>query len=67
MDRTRWIKDESSVSLLDRIWQSNSKGSSDPVKWLMMAVFIGLMVTGLAWSTTATPPYTQIVIEDESP
>ena len=38
------------------------------MKWLMMTVFTGLLVTGLAWPTTATlPSYAQIVIEDGSP
>jgi len=37
------------------------------VKRLMMTVFVGSMVTGLAWPTTATLPYTQIIIEDGSP
>lgn len=37
------------------------------MKWLTMTVLIGMVVTGPVWPTTATPPYTQIVIEDGSP
>ena len=36
------------------------------MKWLMV-VLVGLVAPSLAWPTTATPPYTQIVIEDGSP
>lgn len=37
------------------------------MKWLTIAVLMGMVVTGLAWPTMATPPYTEIIIEDGSP
>ncbi len=37
------------------------------MKWVTTTALIGLMVTGVAWPTAATPPYTQILIEDGSP
>lgn len=37
------------------------------MKRFMIAGTIVLTVAGLAWPTTATPPYTQIIMEDGSP
>jgi len=37
------------------------------VKWPLSILMSSLLITGLAWPTTATPPYTQIMIEDGSP
>jgi plastocyanin len=37
------------------------------VKWIAMTAVVGLMVTGVAWPTSATAPYIQIIIEDGSP
>lgn len=36
------------------------------MKWSIV-VIAGVLVVGLAWPTAATPPYTQIIIEDGSP
>ena len=37
------------------------------MKWSIIAVITGMLLGGLAWPTAATPPYTQIIIEDGSP
>jgi plastocyanin len=53
---------------LSEFWRdSPKKGAALPVKWLMMSVLVGLVVAALSWPTTATQPYTLIIIEDGSP
>ena len=37
------------------------------MKWSFMAVSLVAMGMGLAWPTTASPPYLHIIIEDGSP
>lgn len=37
------------------------------MKRFLMTVVMGVMLTGMAWPTAATPPYMQILIEDGSP
>ena len=37
------------------------------MKWPLSILLSSLLIAGLAWPTAATPPYTQIMIEDGSP